>query len=275
MRRAPAAQLQGAGDVERTILALAAARAPRGGARWRGSSGRRAATARSAGQANLTAFAILALRAAGVPAARLGAARAWLARQQNRDGGFGVRPSRGDPERHRRHRRARSRRSSRPAAPRAATLARGARATCARTRTATAASRSSRARARTRSRRRGRCRRSIAAGAARAGRARSRYLRARVTASGAVQYAAGDIADAGLGHGRGARRARRRAAAGCPHRPRSARGQRIWFGAMLVGVPTETAAGERRVALVPDVVRRLARARRRGARRRPAPAPAR
>ena len=86
-------QLQGEGDLERTILALAGARAPVGtlvaqlerDRRRDGSVGE---------QSNLTAFAILAWRAArasGVPAAAT-----WLARQQNGDGGFGF-AVRGDP----------------------------------------------------------------------------------------------------------------------------------------------------------------------------------
>jgi energy-coupling factor transport system substrate-specific component len=86
-------QLQGPGDLERTIVALAAARAPLGtlvaqlerDQRRDGSVGE---------QSNLTAFAILAWRAAhasGVPAAA-----AWLARQQNGDGGFSF-AIRGDP----------------------------------------------------------------------------------------------------------------------------------------------------------------------------------
>jgi energy-coupling factor transport system substrate-specific component len=87
------AQLQGPGDLERTIVALAAARAPLGTLvaqlereqRRDGSVGE---------QSNLTAFAILAWRAAhanGVPAAA-----AWLARQQDGDGGFSF-AVRGDP----------------------------------------------------------------------------------------------------------------------------------------------------------------------------------
>jgi energy-coupling factor transport system substrate-specific component len=86
-------ELQGAGDLERTILALAAARAPLGTLveqlqryqRGDGSVG---------GQSNLTTFAILALAAAH---ARGGAgAASWLARQQNSDGGFSF-AVRGDP----------------------------------------------------------------------------------------------------------------------------------------------------------------------------------
>jgi energy-coupling factor transport system substrate-specific component len=93
--RAQAGTLQGAGDLERTILALRACGAsprslPSGDPvarllRYRAADG-------SFGRlVNLTAFAILALRAAGEPAgspAVKDAAR-WLAHQQNRDGGFG------------------------------------------------------------------------------------------------------------------------------------------------------------------------------------------
>jgi energy-coupling factor transport system substrate-specific component len=83
------------GDVERTILALVAwGLEPRrsGGAdlvaRLRGRDRRDGSFG---GLVNLTAFGVLALRAAGDPASgrtvRRGAA--WIARQQNRDGGFG------------------------------------------------------------------------------------------------------------------------------------------------------------------------------------------
>ena len=93
--RSQAGSLQGAGDLERTILALRAsgsspAKLPGGDARTRllryrerdGSFGH---------LSNLTAFAILALRAAGYPARSqtVGAAARWLARQQEADGGFG------------------------------------------------------------------------------------------------------------------------------------------------------------------------------------------
>lgn len=92
---AQAGTLEGAGDLERTILALRACgvstRSLPGGdpvarlLRYRSADG-------SFGRlVNLTAFAILALRAAGQPARGpvvRGAAR-WLAHQQNRDGGFG------------------------------------------------------------------------------------------------------------------------------------------------------------------------------------------
>jgi hypothetical protein len=93
--RAQSSSLQGAGDLERTILALHAcgvsARSLPGGdpvaklLRLRSGDG-------SFGHlSNLTAFAVFALRAAGYsaldPVVR-GAGR-WLQRQQNRDGGFG------------------------------------------------------------------------------------------------------------------------------------------------------------------------------------------
>ena len=86
-------QIEDAGDTERTILALAAARAPLGGLLTRLDSDQRGDGSVS-DQANLTAFAILAWRAAGE---RRGAASAaaWLARQQNRDGGFSF-ATRGD-----------------------------------------------------------------------------------------------------------------------------------------------------------------------------------
>jgi energy-coupling factor transport system substrate-specific component len=86
-------QIGGAGDLERTIVALAAARAPLGGLVGRLERDRRGDG--SVGeQANLTSFAILALRAAG--AGGVAHAAAWLERAQNRDGGFSF-AVRGDP----------------------------------------------------------------------------------------------------------------------------------------------------------------------------------
>lgn len=85
----------GIGDLERTILLLAAAgRSPRAFARQdlvAALARRVGADGAVLGQVNLTAFAILALRAAGTPAnaTTLRHAGAWLARQQNTDGGFG------------------------------------------------------------------------------------------------------------------------------------------------------------------------------------------
>lgn len=85
----------GTGDLERTILLLAAAgRSPRAFARQDLVAALRrrvAANGSVLGQVNLTAFAILALRAAAVRADApvLRRAGAWLAAQQNDDGGFG------------------------------------------------------------------------------------------------------------------------------------------------------------------------------------------
>jgi energy-coupling factor transport system substrate-specific component len=85
----------GIGDLERTILALAAAgTSPRSFARQdlvAALQRRVGSDGAVLGQVNLTAFAILALRGAGVGAnaPALRRAGAWLARQQNRDGGFG------------------------------------------------------------------------------------------------------------------------------------------------------------------------------------------
>jgi energy-coupling factor transport system substrate-specific component len=84
----------GTGDLERTILLLAAAgRSPRAFARQDlvAALTRRVGPGGSVlGQANLTAFGILALRAAGVraDAPLLRRAGGWLAAQQNADGGF-------------------------------------------------------------------------------------------------------------------------------------------------------------------------------------------
>jgi hypothetical protein len=93
--RAEARSLQGAGDLERTILALYACgvstRVLPGGdpvaklLRFRDADGS------FGGLSNLTAFAIFALRAAGYPPSSSvvrGAAR-WLAKEQDADGGFG------------------------------------------------------------------------------------------------------------------------------------------------------------------------------------------
>ena len=86
--------VQGAGDVERTILALASA-----GASPRSAGGRdlvaellrdQQVDGSIAGQVNLTACGIFALRAAGVSrsAHPVSAAHRWLAGQQNSDGSF-------------------------------------------------------------------------------------------------------------------------------------------------------------------------------------------
>jgi energy-coupling factor transport system substrate-specific component len=82
-----AARRPGAGDLERTLLAAGAAGAAKQFLPQRGALlGLIARDGSVSGQTNLTAFAILALRAAGarVPGRALG----WLARQQDADGGF-------------------------------------------------------------------------------------------------------------------------------------------------------------------------------------------
>jgi energy-coupling factor transport system substrate-specific component len=93
--RGEAGSLHGSGDLERTILALRACGAsvrslPGGDPVARLLRGR-AGDGSFSHLTNLTAFAVLALRAAGYPASSgvVRAARGWLIRQQERDGGFG------------------------------------------------------------------------------------------------------------------------------------------------------------------------------------------
>ncbi len=92
--RAQAGTLEGAGDYERTMLALRAC-----GTQVTSLAGKnllagllryRASDGSFSHQVNLTAFAIFALRAAGHSAndPAVGAAGAWIARQQDADGGF-------------------------------------------------------------------------------------------------------------------------------------------------------------------------------------------
>ncbi len=97
--RAEAPSVRGTGDLERTILALHACGVPGSSLRGPGGLVAKLLSGRSSdgsfgGLSNLTAFAIFALRAAGLPFSdpRLAAAAAWLARQQNADGGFGFGP---------------------------------------------------------------------------------------------------------------------------------------------------------------------------------------
>jgi energy-coupling factor transport system substrate-specific component len=96
--RAEAPSLHGAGDLERTILALHACGAsPRilpggaGGDPVKKLLGYRSGDGSFGHLSNLTAFAIFALRAAGYPPGNpvLRSAALWLARQQDSDGGFG------------------------------------------------------------------------------------------------------------------------------------------------------------------------------------------
>jgi prenyltransferase beta subunit len=93
--RAEASSLHGAGDLERTILALracgASVRSLPGGDPVARLLAFRAADGSFSHLSNLTAFGILALRAAGYGPRSpvLAAAASWLARQQEADGGFG------------------------------------------------------------------------------------------------------------------------------------------------------------------------------------------
>jgi energy-coupling factor transport system substrate-specific component len=93
--RREAAALQGAGDLERTILALHACgvsvRALPGGDPVRRLLRYRSGDGSFGGLSNLTAFAVFALRAAGYSSAdpTVRGAGGWLLRQQNADGGFG------------------------------------------------------------------------------------------------------------------------------------------------------------------------------------------
>ena len=86
-----AGRVRGAGDVERTILALRAAGRPAGALRGRMHRGQRRDGSWD-GLVNLTAFGILAVRAAGdgPRSATVRRAVAFLGRAQHRDGGFGV-----------------------------------------------------------------------------------------------------------------------------------------------------------------------------------------
>jgi len=93
--RGEAASLHGAGDLERTILALhacgASVRSLPGGDPVVRLLGYRGADGSFSHLANLTAFAILSLRAAGYGphSPEVAAAARWLARQQEGDGSFG------------------------------------------------------------------------------------------------------------------------------------------------------------------------------------------
>ncbi|MGN6371864.1 MAG: prenyltransferase/squalene oxidase repeat-containing protein [Solirubrobacteraceae bacterium] len=93
--RAQAATLQGAGDLERTILALRAcgvpARLPGQGSLTTRLLHYRSSDGSFGDLVNITSFAVLALRAAGRPQGDpvVASAAAWLAAQQGANGGFG------------------------------------------------------------------------------------------------------------------------------------------------------------------------------------------
>jgi uncharacterized membrane protein len=89
-------RLRSTGDLERTILALdGAGRNPH---RFAGRDlvaqlrSRRSLDGSFSGQVNLTAFGILALRAAGASQGELSGSASWLAGAQNGDGGWGFNP---------------------------------------------------------------------------------------------------------------------------------------------------------------------------------------
>jgi energy-coupling factor transport system substrate-specific component len=92
--RAQAGTLEGPGDIERTILALHACGVPVGALAGKSLLGAllryREGDGAFAHEVILTAFAIFALRAAGISAGgpTVSAAGRWIARQQNSDGGF-------------------------------------------------------------------------------------------------------------------------------------------------------------------------------------------
>jgi squalene-hopene cyclase-like protein/prenyltransferase/squalene oxidase-like repeat protein len=101
--RADLDTVRSTGDLERTILALVGAgTSPRrfGGRDLVGElRKRRSASGTFEGQVNLTAFGILALRAAGARPAALRRSAAWLRAAQNPDGGWGFRAGAGsDPD---------------------------------------------------------------------------------------------------------------------------------------------------------------------------------
>jgi energy-coupling factor transport system substrate-specific component len=94
--RSQADTLRSTGDLERTILALrGAGMSPRrlGGRNLVADLRRRRSPNGSfEGQVNLTAFGILALRAAGASVSALSRSARWLREARNRDGGWGFQP---------------------------------------------------------------------------------------------------------------------------------------------------------------------------------------
>ena len=76
------------GDLERELLALDALGSRRTGALGAVLARRGSADGSYSGQVNLSSFAVLALRGAGVARPALARTASWIARQQNPDGGF-------------------------------------------------------------------------------------------------------------------------------------------------------------------------------------------
>ncbi len=93
--RSQAADLRSTGDLERTVLALegAGVNPHRFGGRNLVAElhRRRSRNGSFEGQVNLTAFAVLALRAAGAPRSAVARSAAWLRGAENGDGGWGFR----------------------------------------------------------------------------------------------------------------------------------------------------------------------------------------
>ena len=92
-----AGRLQSVGDLERTVLALEGAGLDAGVVRRAATSIAQLRKHRDAdgsvdGQVNLTAFYVLALRSAGVPAGDLGKPAKWLRAAQSKSGGWGIQP---------------------------------------------------------------------------------------------------------------------------------------------------------------------------------------
>jgi hypothetical protein len=89
-------RLRSVGDLERTVLALVGAginpRAFAGEDLVANLRERRDGDGSVDGQVNLTAFYVLAMRAAGIDQGSLGKSVKWLRRAQNSDGGWGIQP---------------------------------------------------------------------------------------------------------------------------------------------------------------------------------------
>jgi energy-coupling factor transport system substrate-specific component len=90
-------RVRSVGDLERTVLALEGAGIDSRHFAGRNLTGelrrKRSGSGAFQGQVNLTAFGILALRAAGSPRSGVGKSAKWLRRAQNRDGGWGFQRS--------------------------------------------------------------------------------------------------------------------------------------------------------------------------------------
>jgi energy-coupling factor transport system substrate-specific component len=94
--RSQSDRLRSVGDLERTILALAGAgldpRAFAGDDLVARLRDQRSSDGSVSGQVDMTAFYVLAMRAAGVDSGNLGRPAKWLRKAQNRNGGWGIQP---------------------------------------------------------------------------------------------------------------------------------------------------------------------------------------